>query len=108
MTRTGLATLIFLATYGSCAVADEPPFDPRLIGEWQNSGKGGKCQFFPGQINLTKDYVLRTNPYTATHGAIEGFEFENINEMWYLQAGPDGLDTCIFVRIDRSPGSPQP
>jgi hypothetical protein len=101
MKRTGFALFGLLATYPLCAAAQESPIDPRLIGAWQNSGKGGACGFFPVRINLTKNYVPKTSPYTGR--IVEGFLYINADEMTYWQLGPDARDTCRFVKISRQP-----
>jgi|SRR5579872_1512167 len=107
MMRTGSAAILFLASTAFSAVAQAPSIDERLVGEWKNSGTGGRCQFFPPSIALSKDYVPHTNPYRPTQ-VIESFRFMNPSEMEYRQLGPDGADTCRFIRTDSAQGKPQP
>jgi hypothetical protein len=43
--------------------------------------------------------MLKINPYRPTQ-IIEHFNFISTSEMTYVQLGPDGTDTCRFVRVE--------
>jgi hypothetical protein len=110
------------------AMAQGVTTKPQFIGLWQNSGTGGRCEFFPQSVQISAVNETRatiTFPGRTGFDATErpkrdsemigGLTGENeIETRWdkflllddgtmtFTQIGPDGLDICTFKK---APGS---